>query len=212
MPRAFYARSSTVVARALLGRLLVRETPAGRISGLIVEVEAYGGPNDPASHARSGRSARNATMFGPPGHAYVYFTYGMHYCLNVVTGQEGRAEAVLIRALEPVAGLVLARELRGPVPDVRLMRGPGCVGQALGLTRHDDGLDLLRGPLWVSRAPARREGRRIASGPRIGIRNGLDRRWRFWLLGHPGVSGPRAPQRPVAGARRAAAGAGTMKR
>jgi len=192
LPRRFYQRPVVAVARAVLGRLLVLDAPAGRIAGLIVEVEAYGDGRDPASHARFGRTARNATMFGPGGHAYVYFTYGMHHCLNLVTGAKGRASAVLVRALEPAEGVARMRRRRGPLPVERLARGPGCVARALGLTRAHDGLDLTRGPLWISDSPARSTGRRILSGPRVGIRAGLDRAWRFHLAGHPCVSGPRS--------------------
>jgi len=195
------------VARAVLGRLLVREGPEGRIAGRIVEVEAYGDGRDPASHARAGRTARNAAMFGPAGHAYVYFTYGMHHCLNLVTGREGHAYAVLVRALEPVLGLDLMRGRRGAVPAERLTSGPGCVARALGLTREHDGLDLTRGPLWISDLPPRRRGLPVAAGPRVGIRAGSGRAWRFWLDGHPSVSGPRdrASRRPLRGARAAPA-------
>jgi DNA-3-methyladenine glycosylase len=179
------------VARAVLGRLLVHDGPEGRIAGRIVEVEAYGDGNDPASHARSGPTARNAAMFGPAGHAYVYFTYGMHHCLNLVTSRAGHASAVLVRALAPALGLDSMRARRGAVPDERLASGPGCVASALGLTRAHDGLDLTRGPLWISDLPARREGLPVAAGPRIGIRVGTERAWRFRLDGHPAVSGPR---------------------
>ena len=194
LPRRFYARDAVSVARAILGRLLVHDTPAGRISGVVVEAEAYRGSRDPASHAYRGRTPRNATMFGRPGHAYVYFTYGMHHCLNLVTGREGTAAAVLVRALEPVDGVALMRARRGgPAGDARLARGPGNVARCLGLTREHDGLDLTHGPLWLSDAPARRHGRRIASGPRVGIRVGLEHRWRFFLGGHPCVSAARGP-------------------
>jgi DNA-3-methyladenine glycosylase len=207
LARAFYARGSVAVARGLLGRLLVCATAPGVTAGRIVEVEAYGGEDDPASHARPGPTPRNASMYGPPGHAYVYFTYGMHHCLNLVTGCEGRAAAVLIRALEPVAGLALMRARRGPVPDARLAGGPGCVAQALGLDRRHDGLDLAGPRLWVSDLAPVRAGLAIARGPRVGIRVGLDRAWRFWLEDHPCVSararGKRrsAPASPTGGAR-----------
>lgn len=196
LPRAFYQRGVLTLARAVLGRTLVHDGPRGRTAGIVVEVEAYRGADDPASHAYRGRTARNATMFGPPGHAYVYFTYGMHHCLNLVTGPAGRASAVLIRALEPVEGLDLMRARRGVEAVERLARGPGCVTQALGITRAEDGLDLTRGPLWLADAPPRRRGRPIAIGTRIGIRVGTEHAWRFWLAGHPCVSGPRA-LRPV---------------
>ena len=202
LPRSFYRRPVVAVARAVLGRLLVHDGPGGRVAGRIVEVEAYGDGKDPASHARAGRTPRNASMFGPAGHAYVYFTYGMHHCLNLVTGEEGRAAAVLVRALEPALGIERVRERRGVAAQaLRLMSGPGCVTLALGLTRADDGADLTRGPLWISDLPRRLSGFRIAAGPRIGIRVGTERAWRFRLDGHPSVSGSRA-----AGAGRSAPG------
>lgn len=191
LPRAFYERSPLVLARALLGRVLVRDHADGRVAGRIVEVEAYRGARDPASHAYRGRTARNGVMFGPPGHAYVYFTYGMHHCVNVVAGRTGEAAAVLVRAMEPLAGLALMRRRRGDVADHRLACGPGCVAQALALSREDDGSDLVRGPLWIADRPPRRGGRVIARGTRIGIRVGLEFDWRFWLEGHPCVSGSR---------------------
>jgi len=196
--RAFYQRPPRAVARDLLGRLLVRDTPEGRVAGRIVEVEAYDGANDPASHAYRGETLRNRVMFGPGGHAYVYFTYGMHYCVNVVTGPAGRAQAVLVRALEPVEGVTIMRRRRGVEGTERLARGPGCVARALGLTRADDGLDLTRGPLWILDAPARREGRRILRTPRIGIRHAAERPWRYVLAGHPCASGPRRLRTGVA--------------
>lgn len=192
LTRGFYARPALVVARALLGRVLVHDSPEGRVAGRIVETEAYRGARDPASHAFRGETARNRVMFGPPGHAYVYFTYGMHYCVNLVCEEPGHAAAVLIRALEPLEGLELMRRRRGTDVTLRLARGPGCVGQALGLTRAHDGSDLTRGPLSVLAAAPERDGRRIARSPRIGIRVGTEPLWRFFLLGHPGVSGPRA--------------------
>jgi DNA-3-methyladenine glycosylase len=175
----------------VLGRLLVHDSPQGRVCGLVVEAEAYRGASDPASHAHRGRTPRNASMFGEPGHAYVYFTYGMHHCLNLVTGGAGRASAVLVRALEPVDGVELMRERRGGVTELtRLARGPGNVARALGLTREHDGLDLVAGPLWLSDQPVRRNGRRITRGPRIGIRVAHDRDWRCFLAGHPCLSAP----------------------
>jgi DNA-3-methyladenine glycosylase len=185
------------VARALLGRLLVHDAPQGRVAGFIVEVEAYRGAHDPASHAFRGKTARNAVMFGPAGHAYVYFTYGMHHCLNLVTGREGEASAVLIRALEPATGVESMRKRRGIADWRRLARGPGCVAEALGISRRHDGLDLTRGPLWVASAPSRRVSGSVATGPRIGIRKAVDRPWRFFLAGHPCVSGKRGARTRV---------------
>jgi DNA-3-methyladenine glycosylase len=200
LPRRFYDRRPEVVARALLGRLLVRDAGRTRLIGRIVEVEAYGGGRDPASHAFRGETRRNRTMFGPPGHAYVYFTYGMHHCVNVVTGGGASASAVLIRALEPVAGLAAMARRRGAVARERLARGPGCVTQALGITAADDGTDLTRGRLWLAAGPADRGGRPIARSARIGIGRAVRRPWRFYLAGHPCVSGPRP--RPAPGRRR----------
>ena len=192
LPRRFYLRGVLRVAQDVLGRTLVWEGGEGRLAARIVEVEAYGGEDDGASHARPGPTRRNASMFGPGGHAYVYFTYGMHHCLNLVTGREGRASAVLVRALEPLEGLEAMRANRGPrVSDTALLRGPGCVARGLGLTLKHDGLDLTRGPLWIAAGPARRAPWRVVRGPRIGIRRDAERPWRFWLSGHPCVSGPR---------------------
>ncbi len=196
LARRWYARPVLEVARGLLGRVLVRETAEGVSAGRILEVEAYRGADDPASHAYRGLTRRTEVMFGPPGFAYVYFTYGMHFCFNVVVEPAGRAAAVLIRALEPVAGAALMSRRRGPdVPWSRLARGPACVAVALALGRGENGLDLTRGPLWVSNLAPRRGGRRIVAGSRIGIRVGVERPWRFLLEGHPLVSGsPKGPR------------------
>ena len=212
LARRFFARPPEVVARALLGRLLVRDGPGGgaRRIGRIVEVEAYGGARDPASHAFRGPTARNRTMFGPPGRAYIYVSYGVHHCLNVVTGRRGGPSAVLIRALEPVSGLPRMERVRGGErgsrarrarggtsgrDPLRLARGPGLVARVLGLSLAHDGVDLTRGPLWLSAAPPRLRSR-IARSPRIGISRAVSRRWRFYLSGHPSVSGPRGRYRP----------------
>ena len=197
LPREFYARPAFRVARALLGRVLVHDGPQGRVAGCIVEVEAYRGAGDPASHAFRGPTPRNRVMFGEPGHAYVYFTYGMHHCLNVVCEPAGQAAAVLIRAFEPLVGVGSMRARRGVEESVRLGRGPGCVAQALGLDRSHDGLDLSAGPLFIAEAPRESASHRIVAGPRIGIRVGLERDWRFWLAGHPCVSASRATLKPA---------------
>jgi DNA-3-methyladenine glycosylase len=188
------------VARALLGKVLAHETPEGRVAGRIVEVEAYRGPRDRAAHSAGGRrTARNETMYGDPGHAYVYFVYGMHHCVNVVTRPAGIPEAVLIRALEPLDGIALMRVRRGipDGPDWRLCRGPGTLCQALGLTRAHDGLDLVAGPLRVLDAPAL-PAAAVARTSRIGVAYaGADafRPWRFLVRGSAAVSGPRHPAR-----------------
>jgi DNA-3-methyladenine glycosylase len=199
LPREFYERSAVALAQTVLGRLLVCDGPAGRAGGVIVETEAYRGARDPASHAWRGVSPRNRVMFGPPGHAYVYLIYGAHLCLNLVAEPEGRAAAVLVRALAPCLGEDLMRRRRGVEAAQRLARGPGNLGRALGLSRGHDGSDLTQGPIWLSNRPPRRFGRVTAAGPRIGIRRGLERRWRFYLEGHPCVSGPRAAAARKAG-------------
>ncbi len=192
LPRAFFERGSLAVARDLVGRLIVRGDGRRRIVGRIVEVEAYGGAHDPASHAFRGPTARNAVMFGPPGMLYVYFTYGMHHCANVVCLPNGRPSAVLIRAIAPVEGHAVMRRRRGVGDDDRLGRGPGCVARSFGLDLRHNGVDLTRGPVWIAREPARRDGLRLVRSRRIGIRLAAERPWRFWLAGHPCVSGPRA--------------------
>jgi DNA-3-methyladenine glycosylase len=159
------------------------------VGGRIVEVEAYIGVDDPACHAAAGRTARNRAMWGPPGHAYIYFTYGMHHCLNLVTERDGFPAAVLIRALAPEVGVERLRRARPHLAEPRLLSGPGRVCAGLGLSRAQDGLDLAGGPLWVGRR--RRASAAVGRGPRIGIRVGLDRPWRFFALGHSAVSGPR---------------------
>jgi DNA-3-methyladenine glycosylase len=196
LPRAFYLAPTLVVARRLLGAILVHETDDGVTAGRIVETEAYRGPADRAAHSRGGhRSARNEVMYGPPGHAYVYFVYGMHHCVNVVTQPADVPEAVLIRALEPVAGESLMRRRRA-LPDApawRLCRGPGALCRALAIDRTRNGADLRGGPLRIvtgSDVP----GRLVARSPRIGVDYaGTDagRRWRFFVTGNASVSGPR---------------------
>ena len=199
LPRSFYLRPTLVVARRLLGQVLVHETPDGLAAGRIVETEAYRGPADRAAHSRGGhRSARNEVMYGPPGHAYVYFIYGMHHCVNVVTQRVGVPQAVLIRALEPVAGIELMRVRRGldAAPEWRLCRGPGALCQALGIVRAQNGADLTRGALTVRRGPAV-PARLVARTPRIGVDYaGADAAhpWRFVVTTSPAVSG-RRPRR-----------------
>lgn len=188
--RTFYARHVLEVARALLGRRLCFESPAGRVGGRIVEVEAYRGRHDPASHAHRGPTPRSGIMFGPPGHLYVYLSYGVHRCMNVVCEPEGGAAAVLIRALEPDTGIETMRGRRPGVPDERLMSGPGNLTRALGIDLSHNGLDLAGGPMWIEPGPSRRAGR-IVAGPRIGITRATGRPWRFHVAGHPSVSAAR---------------------
>lgn len=179
------------VAPRLLGAVLRH----GEVAVRVTEVEAYDGPRDPGSHAYRGPTARNRVMFGPPGRLYVYFTYGMHHCCNVVTGDEGDPAAVLVRAGEVVAGRATARERRGDVRDRDLARGPARLCRALGIGLEHDGVDLGHGPLVLE------PGERVArydTGPRVGLRCAADRPWRFWIPGEPTVSAYRAarPRRP----------------
>ena len=200
-PRSSFERPALDLARVLLGALVVRDGPDGRAAGVIVETEAYGGPDDRASHARAGLTRRTATMFGPAGHAYVYLVYGMHSCLNIVSEGAGRAGAVLVRALEPVAGMELMRGRRGPAagPDARLASGPARLCQALAIDRSLDGHDLAIGTtLWIADPDAAIADRiaeaRVVQGPRIGVAYaGADwgsRPWRFGVRGHPSLSRP----------------------
>ena len=172
------------VAPRLLGALV---THAG-VTIRLTEVEAYDGAEDPGSHAYRGRTRRNATMFGPPGHVYVYFTYGMHHCANVVCGPEGVPAAVLMRAGDVVAGVDLARARRNGAPDRDLARGPARLCQALALDTSHDGASLTGPDLLLqprSRALARG---RVSTGPRVGLRLAAERPWRFWLTDEPTVS------------------------
>jgi len=188
LPAAFYARPTEVVARSLLGHLLVSTIGGRRTAGRIVETEAYLGPHDPASHAFGGRrTARTEGMYGPPGTAYIYFTYGMHWCLNAVTRREVHPAAVLIRALEPVAGLVTMRRRRGLMPDRTLCAGPARLCTALGITGGLNGTVLQRGPLRIFRMHVPR-GARIARTPRIGITRAADWPLRYLLADSPWVS------------------------
>jgi len=179
------------LARWLIGKTLVREHPTGRISGRIVETEAYV-VGDASGHAYRGKTARNASLFLERGHAYVYFVYGCWFSLNVSAGREGIGSGVLLRALEPLEGLeVMAANRPGSRP-ADLARGPGRLATALGITRELDGQDLCgkSGPLWLADA-VRRRGR-IAVGPRIGISREAHRPLRFFEIGNPSVSGPRS--------------------
>jgi DNA-3-methyladenine glycosylase len=169
------------VAPRLLGAVLRH----GGVAVRLTEVEAYDGANDPGSHAYRGPTRRTEVMFGPPGRLYVYFTYGMHHCANVVCGPDGTASAVLLRAGEVVEGHDLARERRGRHPDRDLARGPARLCSALGLELPDNGLDLTGGALTLG-APVDRD--RVATGPRVGLRQAPDRPWRFWLTHEPTVS------------------------
>lgn len=186
LDRTFFARSVHEVAPDLIGVTLL----VGGVGGRIVEVEAYD-HEDPASHGFAGRTARNAAMFGPPGRAYVYRSYGIHWCLNLVTGDEGVAEAVLVRALEPTKGLAEQRARRGTDEIRALCSGPGKLCQALAITREHDGRALDRPPF---RLDQREEVPEIVTGPRIGITRATEYSWRYGLRGSAFLSRPlRAP-------------------
>jgi DNA-3-methyladenine glycosylase len=204
--RDFFARYSVEVAPDLLGCVLEHETAGGLVAVELTEVEAYAGQSDPASHAYRGKTRRNAVMFGPPGHAYVYFTYGMHFCVNMVClGEDGSASAVLLRAGAVVAGedLARARRTRGAagIASRDLARGPARLCQALDIDRSLDGADVCAAdsPLRV-RAGARHPARsgQIVTGPRVGVSSAAEIPWRFWYEGEPTVSAYRAhvPRRP----------------
>jgi DNA-3-methyladenine glycosylase len=151
--RAWFDRSAADVAPELLGAVLTHDTPAGRIAGRIVEVEAYLGPEDLAAHSSRGQTSRNSVMFGQPGHLYVYLVYGMHHCVNVVCGPAAKPEAVLLRAAELTRGEKLARTRRGDVPAARLAAGPGNLASAFDIDRRLNGADLLAGPVRLERGP-----------------------------------------------------------
>jgi len=189
--RAWFDRPSLAVASDLLGMLIVHETAQGPIAARIVEVEAYAGPEDRAAHSARGRTRRNAMMFGPPGHLYVYLVYGMHHCANVVCGPGGKPEAVLLRAAEIVAGEELARARRGTVPTRRLAAGPGNLALAMAIDRGLDGTDLLAGPVHLAHAAT--PVAEIVRGPRIGIGyagSWAERPYRFMIRDDPHRSRP----------------------
>lgn len=176
------------VAPRLLGAVLRHETEDGAVAVRLTEVEAYAGEKDPGSHAYRGPTPRNEVMFGPAGHLYVYFTYGMHYCCNVVVGNEGHASAVLLRAGEVIEGVDLARARRRVGPDRDLARGPARLCQALGIDLDDNGADLGKGPLTLTLPDSAAAPSRVRTGPRVGLRHAADHPWRFWLADEPTVS------------------------
>jgi DNA-3-methyladenine glycosylase len=196
LPRALLARPATTVAPELLGRVLVRVLTDGRrLAARLVEVEAYQ-PGDPASHSFRGPTRRNQVMFGPPGRLYVYFTYGMHFCANVVTGAQGDGSAVLLRAAEPIEGLEEMAANRGVSSPRLLCAGPARLAQAFGIDGADDGADLLRGGPIELRAGQPVAARRIERTTRVGVRVGIEHRWRYVERGSPFVSRGR-PSAPI---------------
>ena len=189
LPRAFFARDALQVAPELLGCVVERTTPEGTVAVRLTEVEAYEGAADPASHAYRGRTRRNAVMFGDPGHVYVYFTYGMHWCANLVCGGPGVASAVLLRAGEVVAGVELARSRRPAARrEADLAGGPARLAACLALTGGDDGTDVCSGTALRLRARAVPPAE-VRWGPRVGVAGaGATFPWRCWLPGEPTVS------------------------
>ena len=193
LSRSFYVQPTLTVARQLLGARLVRREGDRRLSGYITEVEAYRGEEDLGCHAKAGRTPRTQVMYGPPGHAYVYFTYGMHWMLNVVTEEEGFPAAVLIRAVEPVEGIEVMRGWRGMEEKTLLCRGPARLTQAMNIRQPENGLDFCQtgSPLWIE-AGAKANADEIAISPRIGLGNTpepwLSKPWRFYLKDSPFVS------------------------
>ena len=196
LTREFFDRPVVEVAPDLLGRILVRTSPDGPIELRLTEVEAYDGPNDPGSHAYRGRTPRNGVMFGPPGHVYVYFTYGMWHCMNLVCGPEGTASGVLLRAGEITEGAELARKRRlSARNDKELAKGPARLATALDVDRALDGADACapdEGPLTLlTGTPVRPD--QVRSGPRTGVAgDGGVHPWRFWVANDPTVSPYRA--------------------
>ena len=194
LPRSFFRRDPRLVAPELLNKIIARDD--GR-AGRIVEVEAYCGAEDPAAHTFRGPTKRNATMFGPPGHLYVYFTYGMHWCANTVCGEAGQGWGVLLRAIEPLAGLDAMREARGhPLKLKDIGSGPARLAQAMGITGEQDGADLIAGDrsfrIVEDGTPPPMDP---VAGPRIGISQAKDHPWRWYVSGNPHVSGARSPRK-----------------
>ena len=186
---------TVALARFLIGKTLVRDAPEGRTSGRIVECEAYV-PGDASGHAYVGETDRNRSLFKRRGHAYVYFIYGMHYCVNVAAETAGVGAGVLLRALEPLEGVELMRKRRGIHRFNDLTRGPGRLAEAMAIDRALDGVDLcVRSPLWLG--TAMREPGRIVTSVRIGISKEMHRPLRFYESGNPHVSGPPALRRPA---------------
>lgn len=185
LPSSFYEQRVDEVARDLLGCLLVSAHEPGVTAGIIVETEAYGGVDDPASHASFRRNGAVRAMWGPAGTAYVYRAYGVYPCFNVVTGRAGEPSAILVRALQPVVGVETMRTRLGTASRSRLTSGPGKLSLALGITLGDNQRPLDAPPLWIQPGVS---ALAVVAGPRIGVRRALDRHWRFGIAGHPDLS------------------------
>ncbi len=191
LPRSFYTRPALLVAKDLLGKILVRKIGRIILSGTIVEVEAYRGAKDPASHAYHGRTKRNEVMFREGGYLYVYFTYGMHFCANIVTGKQGVGEAVLIRALEPVTGIEVMKRNRGfaKVAGMKhtLTNGPAKLCQAFGVKGIDNGTDLLGNKIYLMAGESIPKSN-IGTSGRVGISRGKEMQWRFFIKENKWIS------------------------
>lgn len=189
LPRSFYLRPTLTVAKDLIGCVLVRHIGRRIVAGRIVEVEAYRGEKDPASHAYRGKTKRNEVMFRNGGYLYVYFTYGMHFCCNVVTEDEGLGRAVLIRAVEPLAGIAVMRKNRpGIETDHDLCNGPAKLCQAFAIDRKDNGTDLCGNAIYIAHDPTSPRKIIVARSTRVGISAGREKQWRFFEKGNPCVS------------------------
>jgi DNA-3-methyladenine glycosylase len=200
LPRSFYLRPTLHIAKELLGAFLMRKLKNEILIGKIVEVEAYLGENDPASHAYRGRTQRNDVMFWNGGHLYVYFTYGMHFCCNVVTGREGISGAVLLRAVEPIAGLETMARNRGIALNSEkdmwnLCSGPAKLCEAFAIGRNENGTDLCGNNIWLAERRGADERYRILRTSRVGVTNGTEHKWRFCIKDNRFVS----PGRPALG-------------
>ncbi len=196
LPRAFYHRSNVVeIARDLIGKLLISHIDGDYTAGMIVEVEAYQGATDRASHAYGKRTSRTEVMYGSPGHAYVYLCYGIHQMFNIVTNENGNADAILVRAAEPVAGQEVMELRRGGAKGHRLTSGPGSLGKAFGFHTSQTGTDLLGDTIWIA---AYRQDLKITADRRVGVdyaREDAKLPWRFFAEGNPYVS--RGVQKPM---------------
>ncbi len=191
---SFYLRPTLTVAKDLPGKYFVRNTRRKQLIGKIVEVEAYLGENDPASHAYNGRTRRNDVMYWTGGHLYVYFTYGMHFCANIVTEEEGKGRAVLLRAVEPIEGIEIMKRYRkmnrkkgASASEVNATNGPAKFCEAFDIKREQNGTDLLGQEIYITQGDNIPKSK-IISSKRIGITNGSEKKWRFYIKGNPFIS------------------------
>lgn len=188
LSRSFFNRNSVIVAKELLGKVLVRKIKGKKISGMIVETEAYRGSNDEGSHAYKKITPRNKIMFGPPGIAYVYFCYGNHYLLNIVTEKKGSPGSVLIRAIEPIDNILEMKKRRKTDNIYKLTNGPGKLTQAFGIGKNENGIDVVKSKTFFFIRPKKKRKFKIISTSRVGIKQGLDKKWRFYIKDNKFVS------------------------